>query len=780
MSARKSRAVAGNPYAVLQAWDRLEVGPTRVEGKRIVTPYRVIVDGREETTELSFRWEEEVFSADRKSDRNLASMIGAQPALNYGLFCRELVFHGPFDRTDRRFLADMAENTAREILVKKFLEPNPFLVGPAASLEAQVLERYCHAQLVFPEPELKGAVRRADPLRPSSSRYVLLSSGGKESLLSFGLLEEMGAEVHPVYINESGRHWYTALNGYRHHKETCPATARVWTDVDRLYNWALRHMPFIRKDYQNVRADEYPVRLWTVCVLVFGALPLARKRGAARLLVGDEFDTTHRTRHQGIPHYDGLFDQSRYFDEALSRYYQSKGWTLCQFSLLRPLSELLIEKILVERYPHLQRHQVSCHAAHVDGDRAYPCGKCEKCRRIVGMLTVLDGDPLGCGYTEEQVRHCLDDLSKRPPHQEKEGAGHLAWLLQEKKVLAPRKGVRPYPEVMRLRFDAEHAPRGWIPADIRRKLLRIFLHHAEGAIERRQRRWHDAEPLTPDFLSATYRFDAPGPPEPGRLGEGESGYLLGELTWPMARDRLAEVDVALLPVGSIEQHGPHLPLDTDSFDADYSARAVAARCTEPRPLVLPLIPYGVSYHHEDFPGTLAIGPDTLSRLVYEVGMAAAAHGIRKLVIVNGHGGNIPALNFAAQLINRDARIFTCVESGDTSDVDMETISTVPNDVHAGDIETSAALAVRPELVRMDKAEAFVPKFSSKYLDFSSQRGVEWYARTLRLSPTGVLGDPTQATVEKGRRIWEVMIRHLVQFVEELKPMTLDEIHQRRL
>lgn len=254
---------------------------------------------------------------------------------------------------------------------------------------------------------------------------------------------------------------------------------------------------------------------------------------------------------------------------------------------------------------------------------------------------------------------------------------------------------------------------------------------------------------------------------------------LGELTWPEAKERFAQVDMALLPVGSIEQHGPHLPLDTDAFDARYLAEAVAARCSAPRPLVLPLIPYGVSYHHDDFSGTIGVGPDTLATLVRDVGVGAARNGIKKLIIVNGHAGNGPALHFAAQLLNRDTRIFTCVDSGESSDADVYRMAETPNDVHAGEIETSTALALRPELVRMDKARKFVPKFSSHYLDFTSKRSVTWYARTARISSTGVLGDPTKASREKGDRMWSVMVGNLVELVEHLKEMSLDEIYQTR-
>ncbi len=334
---------------------------------------------------------------------------------------------------------------------------------------------------------------------------------------------------------------------------------------------------------------------------------------------------------------------------------------------------------------------------------------------------------------------------------------------------------------MKLRIDPDRAPMEGIPVDLREPLYRIYLEHAEGAVKRSGRLWIDFDPLSDPGLKSPYPFEGPVQflPESSGGRSIPSSPLLGELTWPEAKRRFKEVDVALLPVGSIEQHGPHLPLDTDAFDAQYLALKVAEACTPPLPLVLPLIPYGVSYHHEDFSGTLSASPETLFRLVYEIGMGAARHGITKLVIINGHGGNGPALHFAAQMINRDARIFTCVDTGETSDPDIEAMTETPNDVHAGEIETSTTLAVRPDLVKQEAARKFIPRFSSRYLDFTSKRSVGWYARVAELSPTGVLGDPTKATPEKGRQMWEVMIKHLVELVEELKGLTLDEIYQKR-
>jgi mycofactocin system creatininase family protein len=333
-----------------------------------------------------------------------------------------------------------------------------------------------------------------------------------------------------------------------------------------------------------------------------------------------------------------------------------------------------------------------------------------------------------------------------------------------------------------LRFDRERSPMESIPQEMRAPLYTILLQHATGAVRRQGRLWTRIDPLKDPALYQPYRFERskPGMKSSEKSSKPQPHYILGNMTWPEAGQYFKEVDVALLPVGSIEQHGPHLPLDTDAFDADYLARSVAGRCSDPKPVVLPLISYGVSYHHDDFSGTISIGNETLAQLVYEIGMNIAKNGISKLVIINGHGGNDPALNFAAQKINRDARIFVCVDTGDTSDVDIDSMIDTPNDVHAGEIETSTSMAVRPELVRTDKMKKFVPKFSSRYLDFSSKRGISWHAFTKQISKDGVMGDPTKASAEKGRRMWEQMIGHLVEFVEDLKKLTLDEIFQKRL
>jgi creatinine amidohydrolase/Fe(II)-dependent formamide hydrolase-like protein len=770
--------------APLLVFDRLEVGPVHLEPRRLKVPYRLFAGGKEETTDFVYVYEEDVFDPEDPASINLASVMAAQLAINYGLFCREIVFHGRYEGIDRRFIMDMAQNTAREIYVKKILEPNPFLVGDAKGLPAVKAPSYMQATLDFRETAAEGSGTGWQFMPTKRDCCAILSSGGKDSLLSFGLMNEIGSEVHPIFVNESGRHWFTALNAYRHFRQSYPHTARVWVNSDRVFAWFLRRFPFIRQDFANVRSDEYPIRLWTVALFIFGALPLVLKRGIGRLLIGDEFDTTERSSFKGITHYNGLYDQSRYFDNVLSRYYFRKGWYVAQFSVVRSLSEMLIEKILVERYPALQQHQLSCHATHAEGKRVKPCGKCEKCRRIVGMLAALGADATKCGYTKDRIESCLLDLSHKRVHQEAAGASHMMYMLEEKGLLPASHNQKnvfgPHPEVMRLRFEPKRSPIDAIPIDLRKKLYPMYLEHADGAVRREGRAWIEFDPFGDPAIENPFPFEtAPDPLQADSQGDGTARYLWRELTWLEAEERLKQMDVAILPVGSIEQHGPHLPLDTDSFDAEYLSRRIAEACSDPKPLVLPLVPYGVSYEHGEFKGTVGISNDTLARLIYEIGMSCARNGINKLVIVNGHGGNIPALNYAAQMITRDTRIFVCVDTGETSDVDIYKIADTPNDIHAGEIETSTSLAVRPHLVKMEKAEKLIPRFSSRYLNFTSRRKVNWYVHTKKISKIGVIGDPTKASAEKGERIWQIMIAHLVELVEDLKGMTLDEIYQRR-
>jgi len=483
----RSPALKTDPLSVLEVFDKLEIGPVKLRCNSLRMPYTIFRKGKKRSYDLIYSYSEAVFQPGNPADENLASMIGAQVALNYGLFCSEINFNGAFSRLDASFIKEMMENTSREIYVKKFLEPHPFIKGRAAKLPIAVQSKYTRAKISF-KNKLKDSLNI--PWKTSKSGYCVLSSGGKDSLLSYGLINELGKETHPIYINESGRHWYTALNAFRYSEKNIPNTTKVWTNCDRLFNWMKRQMPFVKKNFANYRMDEYPIRLWTVAVFLFGALPLMKKRGLGRLVIGDEYDTTREMNHHGIPHYDGLYDQSRFFDDALSEYFTKKKWNILQFSILRPMAEIMIQKVLVKRYPELQAEQVSCHATHIKNHRIYPCGNCEKCRRIIAILTAMDEDPGRCGYIKVQIRNCLASIEKQKINQIGEDSNQLFFLLANKGLISETsKGISENSNTMKLRFDPVASPLQTIPVDIRNPLLKMLETYTQGAVIRKGKNW---------------------------------------------------------------------------------------------------------------------------------------------------------------------------------------------------------------------------------------------------------------------------------------------------
>lgn len=490
---------------------KLSVRNIHIESRKVKAEYCIETEsGKVFTNELIYSYDHPYFNKKDPEDVNLASMMLVQVAINYGLFFEKIEFDGLFDHTDQRFIMEMTENTSREILVNKLLVKNEFIKPPFDKLKAEKYSKYTQAEISFVNTKFNQLQQKDKIAHTDFNKYAILSSGGKDSLLSYGIIKEI-AEPYPVFINESGRHWFTAVNAYRYYKEYEPNTSKPWCNSDRIFNWLLKHFPFIVENYSSLRADIYPIRLWTVAVFLFGVLPIVRKKNIGNILIGDEYDTTVKSSFEGINHYNGLYDQSFYFDNALTRYYHKKGWEINQFSLLRSCSELLIIKILVKRYPELQMQQVSCHAAHEEEGRMKPCGNCEKCRRIIGMLKSLDEDPVRCGYSDAQISKGLQALEQRSVKQIGTDAAHLYSLLLDRKLIVEndhtRKLGKSHPEILKLRFDKERSRLMDIPAYIRKPLFNILLEYANGAVNMGKKSWKEIE-LNDDYLmSEKYKYE---------------------------------------------------------------------------------------------------------------------------------------------------------------------------------------------------------------------------------------------------------------------------------
>ena len=436
---------------------KLSVKNIQIEPKRVKAEYWVErFSGETDSYELIYSYQEPYFNKKDAADINLASMMLAQVALNYGLFFETIEFDGLYDKADKKFLSAMLENTSREIVTNKLLIKNEFIKSPYNTLTPEKKKRYTKSALVFTNTRFSGLSLSRSLEKTDSDSYAILSSGGKDSLLTYGIINEIG-KAYPVFINEAGRHWFTAVNTYKHFKENEPNTKKPWCNSDRVFNWMLKQLPFIRENFADIRADIYPIRLWTVAVFLFGVLPIVRKKGIGNILIGNEYDTTVKDTIAGIPHYSGLYDQSKFFDNAMTSYYRSKGWQVNQFSILRSMSELLIMKMLTKRYPELQQHQVSCHAAHKVGEKMHPCGRCEKCRRIIGMLRAMDENPEKCGYNKDQIASGLSALERQSVKQIGSDASHLYYLLLTKNLINQNEHTnrlaKKHAEITKLRFD---------------------------------------------------------------------------------------------------------------------------------------------------------------------------------------------------------------------------------------------------------------------------------------------------------------------------------------
>jgi creatinine amidohydrolase len=246
--------------------------------------------------------------------------------------------------------------------------------------------------------------------------------------------------------------------------------------------------------------------------------------------------------------------------------------------------------------------------------------------------------------------------------------------------------------------------------------------------------------------------------------------LWAELSRPEVEQARAEKALVVVPVGSIEQHGLHLPLDTDTNTVTEIAIRAARSLDEPRVLVVPTIAYGLSPHHMDFAGTITLRFDTMVNVVCDVCRSIHHHGFRKILLLNGHGGNSALLNGAAiRLVEEKIYVASMTYwapiGAELSELGKSPIGGMS---HACEMETSLQLHLRPHLVDMASAvaEPIVPQTSFFQRDFRAGGSVS-YPLDLKLdSRNGVRGDPTYAEAATGEKILQAAVTKVGQFLRE--------------
>ncbi len=249
---------------------------------------------------------------------------------------------------------------------------------------------------------------------------------------------------------------------------------------------------------------------------------------------------------------------------------------------------------------------------------------------------------------------------------------------------------------------------------------------------------------------------------------------LQEMTWEEVKERIDEVGLAIIPVGSTEQHGRHLPVGTDTFVAIKIAEDVAK---ETGAVVAPPVWFGWSPHHMCLPGTINVRPEVLVELLYDIGVSLVKHGFKKLIVVNGHRiVNLPWLQMAAFKIKNEVKAKVYIV--DPSYIAREAIRELGFGPisHGDEQETSHMLYLKEELVNLKRAKDKVEKLKKFfvvdpgllgdtviYIPSSPEEHFQKYRDS-----GGTGGAPSKATLEKGRELHEKIVGNIVELIKEIK------------
>ncbi|GAA4588037.1 creatininase family protein [Planotetraspora phitsanulokensis] len=257
-----------------------------------------------------------------------------------------------------------------------------------------------------------------------------------------------------------------------------------------------------------------------------------------------------------------------------------------------------------------------------------------------------------------------------------------------------------------------------------------------------------------------------------------SGYLLAEMTWPEVEAAREAAPLVIVPLGSCEQHGRGMALQTDTVRAVELAKLVAERMA-PRAVIAPETTVGLSEHHMGFPGTITLTPQTLQQVVYEMVHSLYRHGWRKVFLLNGHGGNNAVVDVVSIRIRTDFPDMHLASSGISALVpdviSQEGVSELRG--HSCEVETSQALYLAPELVRKESLVRGTDRRAD--LDAAGRLSrmhpaIHFPQPYHRLDPNGALGDATAASAEFGERQVSAALDRLTSFLEQFIALPLPD------
>jgi creatinine amidohydrolase len=253
---------------------------------------------------------------------------------------------------------------------------------------------------------------------------------------------------------------------------------------------------------------------------------------------------------------------------------------------------------------------------------------------------------------------------------------------------------------------------------------------------------------------------------------------LARLTWPEAEAALEEARLALVPVGSCEQHGPHLMLETDIAIAAAFARRLADDLGA-LALLCPPLGYGLSEHHLGFPGTLTLRPDTFVGFLSDVVESLDHWGIRRVLVVNGHGGNVDAIRLAARTARRERGVLVAsVMWAQLAAAEAARHARSERYGHACEIETSVAMVLAPSVLHADRVAEPRPAKPSDPLTNPPGARADRPAWFHELTENGALGDPRLASEEIGLAVVAAAYEPALAFARSLVDEPLPDREER--
>jgi len=243
------------------------------------------------------------------------------------------------------------------------------------------------------------------------------------------------------------------------------------------------------------------------------------------------------------------------------------------------------------------------------------------------------------------------------------------------------------------------------------------------------------------------------------------------------RERL----IAVLPVGATEQHGPHLPMSTDTATIDGMVRATLPHLPDDLlVLFLPTVPYGKSNEHSRYPGTLTVSANTLISLWKDIGACVAKAGVRKLVLYNSHGGQMSVMDIVARDLREEHDMMVVAANWYTLGLPegLFTAHEGKHGIHAGDLESSVMLHLTPDYVRRDQFQNFSSMTEqlaeeNRFLSITPSGKLGWQMHDI--NPSGAAGDATRATAEKGAAVLDHVGRRFVELLHEVDRFPLSRL-----